>query len=449
MKKTLLAVSVVLATSSSYAQLTQTNQCPPTATNCTGSSNQNAGDTATITNSGDTHSSATQLGNSSASNVSGATVSPQFDNKAQTTQTTTGTISGGNTTSGATGGSATGNWSDNKSGATTGASTSSVGATSSTSGGNILTSGPSTANGGNNSTGASTATGNGGSGGAGGEGGKGGSAAQQQGIDRSGNSSNKNANAQGQGQGQQQSNTGTNSQGQSSTNKLSNGSSSSSGSTSGGNKMSNGSTSGATSGGNSLGQKSSTSNDGSGNSSVDASNRSVYNNKTIFIPPIIPPTPASQLGVGNIIKETGTCGPLQRITARKVEGTFHGLFFDSKVDQGYTEQLAPYLDANGNEALYKNVPLPTGDGYRIIGHQVTQYTTIVGVSGARNIAIGGGGSSGSWGQGGLGTSSANQQLVTTLQLSLCDMGTVRFQPVLVNTEVHNVYVEVDKMKKRE
>ena len=194
-----------------------------------------------------------------------------------------------------------------------------------------------------------------------------------------------------------------------------------------------------------MGQASQTSNDGSGNSTtqVDASDNSVYNNKTIFIPAIVPPTPSSQLAVGNIVKETSACGPLQSIVQREVNGTFHGLFTTTDVPQGYHQELAPYVDANGVEQQYKHVPLPTGDGYRVYGHQVTQYTTVVGVSGARNIAIGGGGSSGSWGQGGMGTSSANQQLVTTLQLRLCEIGTIKQpQEVLVRE------VEVERKNKK-
>lgn len=456
--------AMIMAAPAAFAQLNQTNQCPPTATNCTGS-NQNSGDTSTTVNNGDTHSTTSQLGNSSASNVSGNNVG--FDNRAQTTQnannTTTGTISGGNTNSQATGGSATGNKLDNNND-----NRSSVGNVGSSSGGNSINN-HTGLNGGNN-TATNTATG--GKGGSSySEGGKGGNSyssgkneqGQEQGIDRSGNSANSNLN--GQGQGQQQANHGTNAQGQSSTNRLSNGSSSSSGSNSGGNSMSNGSSSssgstssstsggntlsnGSSSGGNSMGQSNSTSNDGSGNSSthVDASDRSVYNNKTIFIPPIIPPTPPSQLAVGNVVKETSACGPLQRVVEREVNGTFHGLFVNSDVKQGYHQELAPYLDDNGNEQQYKEVPLPTGDGYRVYGHQVTQYTTIVGVSGARNIAIGGGGSNGNWGQGGMGTSSANQQLVTTLQLRLCELGTVKAMvPQIVSVPV---FVEVEKKPKK-
>ncbi|RQO45186.1 hypothetical protein DBV14_24020 [Variovorax sp. KBW07] len=158
---------------------------------------------------------------------------------------------------------------------------------------------------------------------------------------------------------------------------------------------------------------------------VDAADRSVTSNsyvsKTIFVPAIVPPTPPSSLAVGNIVKETSACGPLQHVVKRPVAGTFIGLFSESKVDQGYTDELESYVGPNGEVEEYMQRPAP-GGGYVLLGHQVSMYTAIIGVSGARNLALGGGGSQGSWGQGGTGTSSANQQLVTTIQLRLCEVG---------------------------
>ena len=495
MKKSILAIAALIAASGAFAQTPVVNQqCPTGDTGSCTNQNQMRDNISSVTGDTTAPVSSSQQGVASASNASGNSINPNIHVDPQVSQNstnaTTGTINGTNTNgndhASATGGSAIGNDSknDNRSSVgdtSTGASTAtngnnsngantngsnSNGANTNTSltGGNTMTGGANTA----------TNTANGGAGGLGGTGGQGGTGGsstsngtnlgingQQQGIAGSGNSDNKNTNSngQGQGQGQQQANNGTNAQGQSSTNKLSNGSnsggnslsngsSSSSGSTSnsGGNTMSNGSNSG----GNSLGQSSNTSNDGSGNSStrVDASDNSVYNNKTIFIPAIVPATPASQLAVGNIVKETSACGPLQAISKREIKGTFHGIFSTSEVPQGFHQELVPYIDVNGVEQQYKHVPLPTGDGYRVYGHQVTQYTTVVGVSGARNIAIGGGGSSGSWGQGGMGTSSANQQLVTTLQLRLCEIGTVKYPQVVKMIEEVPVYIEVERKPKK-
>lgn len=159
---------------------------------------------------------------------------------------------------------------------------------------------------------------------------------------------------------------------------------------------------------------------------MDASNHSTstYNEKFVFIPPIIPPTPPSTLAVGNIIKETGACGPLQRVTREPVQGVFFGLVHNSRVQQGWTDHLAPYVDEHGVEMQYRRVPMEDGVGYRLFGHQVTQYTTVLGVSGVRNVAIGGGGGNGAWGQGGMGTSSAIQQMVTSIELRECEIGVI-------------------------
>ncbi len=154
---------------------------------------------------------------------------------------------------------------------------------------------------------------------------------------------------------------------------------------------------------------------------VDASNHSISNERVIFIPPVVPATPPSSLAIGNIVKDTGACGPLQRVLREPVQGTFFGLVKNARVQQGYTEYLMPYVDEHGAPQAYHSVPLANG-GYRLFGHQVTQYTTVIGVSGVRNIAFGGGGNGGAWGQGGMGTSGSMQQMVTTIQLRDCEVG---------------------------
>ncbi len=130
------------------------------------------------------------------------------------------------------------------------------------------------------------------------------------------------------------------------------------------------------------------------------------------------------MAIGNIVKETGACGPLQRVVREPIEGTFFGLVKNTRVAQGYTDHLEPYLDGHGAEQQYKHVPLEDGVGYRLFGHQVTQYTTVLGVSGVRNIAVGGGGNSGAWGQAGMGTSGAMQRMATTIELRECEVGVI-------------------------
>lgn len=51
---------------------------------------------------------------------------------------------------------------------------------------------------------------------------------------------------------------------------------------------------------------------------------------------------------------------------------------------------------------------------------------VVGTSSAKNLAIGGGSSGGGWGQGGGGNSGSMQQIVTNIQLKICDLGTTKF-----------------------
>lgn len=173
---------------------------------------------------------------------------------------------------------------------------------------------------------------------------------------------------------------------------------------------------------------------GAGNSNltngiaVDASDRSggdsyTDQSKVLFIPPVVPATPPSVIGTPQVSTHVSACGPLQSIVRTPVAGTFYGVFSTDKTEQGWTEDLAPYVDD-------KNVPQEylTRDAYGGVkvfyGHQVTMFTTVVGVANARHVALGGGGTGGNWGQGGTGTSATNQQMVTTIKLRLCEIGRI-------------------------
>lgn len=162
---------------------------------------------------------------------------------------------------------------------------------------------------------------------------------------------------------------------------------------------------------------------------------------------MVPLTPPSSLAVGNIVKDTGACGPLQRIVREPVAGTYFGWFRNRRMEQGFTEHLEPVIDQRGVRQDYRHEPLEGGRGYRIFGHQVTLYTTVVGVSAARNFAVGGGGSSGAWGQAGGGTSSSMQQMVTTIQLRECELGTyVEPSPSPPQPPLPPVYVEPKRIR---
>lgn len=153
---------------------------------------------------------------------------------------------------------------------------------------------------------------------------------------------------------------------------------------------------------------------------IDASTR----NRTVFIPSVAVVNLPSTIGVGNIIKETSGCGPLQAIQRTPVRGTFIGIFKSSSIDQGWTDDLVPYTE-NGKVVDYRQVNLADGSGYTLYGHQSIMFTTVVGVASNRNIAIGGG-SGGDWGQGGTGSSSSSQRLVTSIQLRACELGTIKY-----------------------
>lgn len=356
----------LLSLAASGAFAQQQATCPEGTTTCSINQPQQ-GDTANPSHAENTTSISSLSGTSSASNASGVNINPELQNRNAATQT----IEGGNTHSSAAGGAANGNRSDIANNSAGGASTAS-------SGGNTLNGGPvEVKTGPNTLVGGDTAVK---------------AAGGDSAVKASGNSDNKLVGG---------SLTGTN------TNK------------------------------NALGQNAdlnASTRSGSDNQlQVDASDRSSQsytdNSKTVFIPPIIPPTPPSTLAVGNIIKETTACGPLQRVVKTPVNGKFFGLFSSEDVPQGFTYDLEPEVDAQGRLLTYSELPLADGSGYRMIGNQAIIFATVIGTSGARNVALGGGGSSGSWGQGGGGTSAANQQLVTNIQLRACDMGTMKYKVV--------------------
>lgn len=346
--------------------------CPENTTSCS-VSNQNVGDTSNPSSATDTVTTSSQSGTSSTSNVSELAISPLIRPviAQNPVNTTSGTITGGNTTGGnVTGGNTTGgNTTGTVMGGDTASNSSAMGGAST---GNMQTS--------NVDGGASTSTSGGNT--------LGGATSSSGGNTLGGATS----------------------------------SSGASNSTVGNTSATTGSLTGGTN------STSNTNSTGASNSSthIDQSNRSVTanNQRWTFIPPVVPPTPPSMLAVGNIVTETGTCGVLQRVVREPVNATYFGFFKKANVQQGFTERLAPMTDETGQQIDYRRVPLEDGSGFRLFGHQVTQYTSILGLSGARNIAVGGGGGGGGWGQAGGGSSGAMQQMVTTLQIRECEVGTI-------------------------
>ena len=154
---------------------------------------------------------------------------------------------------------------------------------------------------------------------------------------------------------------------------------------------------------------------------VDAADRSTTNYRSVaLVLPSVGVTAPSTVAVGNIIKETMACGVLQSVQRDTVKGTYLGLFKRSQIDLGTDDSLVPFTNETGEEVYYKRV-LGSDGNYRLMGHQPIIYTTVLSVSGARNLSLGGGGSQQEWGQAGVGASSAMNRLVSKIQLRSCVM----------------------------
>ena len=154
---------------------------------------------------------------------------------------------------------------------------------------------------------------------------------------------------------------------------------------------------------------------------VDAADRSTTDYRSVaLVLPSVGVTAPSTVAVGNIIKETMACGVLQSVQRDTVKGTYLGLFKRSQIDLGTDDSLVPFTNETGEEVYYKRV-LGSDGKYRLMGHQPIIYTTVLSVSGARNLSLGGGGSQQEWGQAGVGASSAMNRLVSKIQLLSCVM----------------------------
>ena len=154
---------------------------------------------------------------------------------------------------------------------------------------------------------------------------------------------------------------------------------------------------------------------------VDAADRTTTNYRSVaLVLPSVGVTAPSTVAVGNIIKETMACGVLQSVQRDTVKGTYLGLFKRSQIELGTDDSLVPFTNETGEEVYYKRV-LGSDGKYRLMGHQPIIYTTVLSVSGARNLSLGGGGSQQEWGQAGVGASSAMNRLVSKIQLRSCEM----------------------------
>ena len=160
------------------------------------------------------------------------------------------------------------------------------------------------------------------------------------------------------------------------------------------------------------GDQSQSSSSGGNSISVDASS----SHRSIWIPSVTQGITPSIVPSANIQVVAGAlCGPRYDLVERPVYGTFHGLIKSKQVPLGYTYSLEP------SSVPFRAVNYPDGST-RFYGHQITAIVAAMSTSGARSLALGGGGSRGDWGQGSLGTSGANQQLVTQYIRAECELG---------------------------
>lgn len=392
MRKSVFAVAVMALMGGSYAfaQVDQSQVCDPATQSCIGTF-QNQGDVSTVYNSGDPHSTTSQLGNSSGSVASGVSIDPSI--KGQQDQNLSGSvdgsITGGNTSSDA---KATGNSSTNTNSTGPSTAVAGVGDTSSNSGGNIL--GNESKNDNANKNDSSAASNSGGN--------VLGNDSSNQNIakggassaDHSGNSSNSNRTASAASSKQ------SSEQAQST--------------------------------------KTNSSVDKAGNSNVGviagndlSTNITKVDARTLLLPDM-PATPPTVISSAQMIKETTACGPLQSVDSQPVTQVLRGGFLGwgwKEVDAGTTMHLTERLDAEGRHLWFYEAPIPgTSDVYLFGNQQVIVYA-VLGAGSAVQTGAGGGGSNMNWGQLAAGTSGSSQRMVADIQNKLCFLGKATYKVV--------------------
>ena len=167
-----------------------------------------------------------------------------------------------------------------------------------------------------------------------------------------------------------------------------------------------------------------------GNANVDTRDQSTTTYKSLALAlPVIPTAAPTVMGVGQISTTVGSCGPLQGVTREEIMGTYQGLFFKTKVMQGYEERLTTFTNANGETEYFKEIVDANGN-VLLIGSQPIISTSVIALGGARNIGANGGGQGGgSYGAAGLGSSAQTQQLATTINVQSCVYSASKLQAV--------------------
>ncbi len=139
-----------------------------------------------------------------------------------------------------------------------------------------------------------------------------------------------------------------------------------------------------------------------------------YNNKSLSINPVTVPAAAMVAPSADISRVADPyCGPRQRVMSTDVHGRVIGLVWDSSVELGQNQWLAPDLDEP-----YRRVEVMPGLT-QLIGHKMHETTTVLTVSTSGALAFGANGSSGAGGSVGSSRGGALQRMVTTIRLQEC------------------------------
>ena len=167
-----------------------------------------------------------------------------------------------------------------------------------------------------------------------------------------------------------------------------------------------------------------------GNANVDTRDQSTTTYKSLALAlPVIPTAAPTVMGVGQISTTVGSCGPLQGVAREEIMGTYQGLFFKTKVKQGYEERLKTFTNTLGEPEYFKEIVDANGN-VLLIGSQPVISTSVIALGGARNIGANGGGQGGgAYGAAGLGSSAQTQQLATTINVQSCVYSASKLQAV--------------------
>jgi hypothetical protein len=174
------------------------------------------------------------------------------------------------------------------------------------------------------------------------------------------------------------------------------------------------STAGVTDSGNSSNRNLAQGGSSEGNATnVDAGTQD--NSRFSVLPNVIPETPATAMGTGNVMVWFSACGPLQRIyhDDKMTAEDKRFLHKATTVDLGSDDHVGPVLDDSNNQIPFRQV------GAQRFGSQVVIFATTIGVSNSSSFALGGGSGAGNWGQLGGGATSGMQRLTLRAEVVDC------------------------------